>query len=80
MMVEDGEGSPDRFEPLESSELVSPPSNSAVVINEDTVDAVGEKGNGDAKVAQKRPVKRRKSGSTDVIPRTQRNRTGTRRG
>ena len=42
----------------------------AVVINEDTVHGVDGDGNGDAKAAQKRPVKRRKSESADAKPRT----------
>ena len=41
-------------------------------INEDTVRAADGNGDGDAKVAQQRPVKRRKSDSANVIPRTQR--------
>ena len=43
-----------------------------VTINEDTVDAVDGNGHGDAKVAQKRPVERRKSESANIVPRTKR--------
>ena len=42
----------------------------AVVINEDTVNGVDGDSHGDAKVAQKRPVKRRKSETADAKPRT----------
>ena len=44
----------------------------AVVINEDTVHAAEGNGNGDVKAAQKRPVKRRKSESANVVPQTKR--------
>ena len=44
----------------------------AVVTSEDTVHAADGHGNGDAKAAQKRPVKRRKSESANAIPRTKR--------
>ena len=41
-----------------------------VVTNEDTVHAVDENGNGDAKTAQNRPIKRRKGESANAKPRT----------
>ena len=44
----------------------------AVVINEDTVHCADGNGNGDAKVGQKRPVKRGKSESANGKPRTKR--------
>ena len=44
----------------------------AVVINEDTVHAADVNGNGDAKMAQKRREKRRKSESANTKPRTKR--------
>ena len=42
----------------------------AVVINEDAVHAADGNGNGDAKVAQKRQLKRRKIESANARPRT----------
>ena len=44
----------------------------AVVINEGTVHIADGNRNGDAKVAQTRPVKRRKCESANVVPRTTR--------
>jgi len=44
----------------------------AVVINDDPVHTVYRDRNGDAKVAQKRPVKSQKSESADAKPRTKR--------
>ena len=51
----------------------------AVVINEDTVHTADGSGNGNAKVAQNRPVKRRKSESARVVPRTKQNKDLTRK-
>ena len=51
----------------------------AVVINEDTVYASDENGDGDAKTAQKRPVKRRKSESANAKPRTKRTKEPSRK-
>ena len=44
----------------------------AVLIDEDTAYGADRNGNGDAKVAQKRPVKRRKSESANVVLQTKR--------